>query len=208
MQTIKNIYCIGRNYVEHVHELGNVVPDQPVVFSKPTHALIEANNNSIELPLDKGDIHYEAELVLKIGRDYDSNITVDEIVSQMTVGLDLTLRDVQSELKEKEHPWLLAKGFHQAAVLGQFIPFLGEEKCKQTKFSLYINDKCVQIGDINKMIFPLQSLITFIGENLGLKKGDIIYTGTPEGVGPLKWKDHIKMVWGEQVLGTATVESS
>src|SRR5699024_4236558 len=117
MQTIKNIYCVGRNYVEHVHELGNVVPEEPVVFSKPTHAVVRADGGIINLPKDRGEVHYEAELVLKMGADYRVGITVDEIVSEMTVGLDLTLRDEQSKLKERAHPWLLSKGFPASAVL-------------------------------------------------------------------------------------------
>lgn len=206
MQTIKNIYCIGRNYVEHVHELGNVVPEEPVVFNKPTHAIAMANGDIIKLPSNRGEVHYEAELVLKIGAHYVPGITVDEIVSEMTVGLDLTLRDEQSKLKERAHPWLLSKGFPSSAVLGEFISFPCEKVCKETEFTLSINDKQVQKGNINKMIFPLQLMIDFIGKNLGLKRGDIIFTGTPEGVGALRQDDALVMKWGEQVMGSLQVD--
>lgn len=206
MQTIKNIYCIGRNYVEHVYELGNVVPEEPVVFSKPTHSVVRANGGIIKLPNSRGEIHYEAELVLKIGTDYRPHITIDEIISEMTVGLDLTLRDEQTKLKDRSHPWLLSKGFPGSAVLGKFIAFPGEQVCKETDFTLFINNQRVQTGDINKMIFPLQLIIDFIGENLGLKKGDIIFTGTPEGVGPLQHGDALMIKWGEKELGTAQVD--
>lgn len=205
MQTIKNIYCIGRNYVEHVHELGNIVPEEPVVFSKPTHALVGANVEVVNLPKKRGEIHYETELVLKMGEDYYRGISLDEIVSKMTIGLDLTLRDEQTKLKKKAHPWLLSKGFPDSAVLGEFIPFPGERVCKETNFSLFINDQRVQNGEIDKMIFPLQFIIDFIGENLGLKKGDIIFTGTPEGVGPLRQDDILVMKWGESVMGQIRV---
>lgn len=206
MQTINNIYCIGRNYVEHVHELGNVVPEEPVVFNKPTHSLVLANENTIQLPRGRGDVHYEAELVLKMGTDFVQGITVDEIVSEMTIGLDLTLRDVQTELKEKSHPWLLSKGFPNSAVLGKFIPFPGVSVCENGNFTLFINDERVQFGEINKMIFPLQSIVNFIGTHLELKKNDIIFTGTPKGVGPLAHGDVLAMKWTEQVLGTARID--
>lgn len=205
VQTIKNIYCIGRNYVEHVHELGNVVPDEPVVFSKPTHAVVEANGGIVHMPKGRGEIHYETELVLKIGTDYRPGITVDEMVAEMTIGLDLTLRDEQSKLKERAHPWLLSKGFQGSAVLGEFISFPGERACKETNFTLSINDTQVQKGHIDKMIFPLQLIIDFIGGNLGLKKDDIIFTGTPEGVGALQQDDVLVMKWGELVLGRLQV---
>lgn len=206
MHTINNIYCIGRNYVEHIHELGNIVPEEPVVFSKPTHSLIAADGNVIKLPRERGDIHYETELVLKMGTDYYEGIRVDELVSEMTVGLDLTLRHVQDKLKEREHPWLLSKGFPNSAVLGRFIPFVGEKMCESSRFTLFKNDEQVQLGEINKMIFPLNQIVVFIGEHLGLKKGDIIFTGTPEGVGPLKQGDVITMKWVDEVLGKAVFE--
>lgn len=205
MNTIENIFCIGRNYVEHVHELGNVVPDDPVVFTKPSHSLFMADGRTLHLPSDQGEVHYEAELVLKLGRDYEPGISVDDIVSEMTVGLDLTLRDVQSRLKDKGHPWLLAKGFTNAAVLGKFIPFISENDCEKTSFTLHINDELVQEGDIKKMIFPLARQIEFLGEKLGLKKGDIIFTGTPEGVGPLQENDFLLLKWGERQLGSTRV---
>src|SRR5699024_822116 len=205
MNTIKNIFCIGRNYVEHVHELGNVVPEEPVVFTKPSHSLFMADGQRLTLPSDEGDVHYEAELVLKLGRDYEAGISVDDIVSEMTVGLDLTLRDVQSRLKEKGQPWLLAKGFTNAAVLGKFVPFTSEKDCEKKNFTLHINDELVQEGDIKKMIFPLARQIEFLGEKLGLKKGDIIFTGTPECVGPLREKDSLLLSWGDEALGKTQV---
>lgn len=205
VETIKNIFCVGRNYVKHVEELGNVLPDEPVIFSKPTHSLVKAKD-LIELPADRGEIHYETELVLKITGDYERGIGVDEIVSEMTIGLDLTLRDEQTKLKAKAHPWLLSKGFPQAAVLGEFISFPGYDRCKETSYSLRINGHKVQDGDINKMIFSLDEIITYIGENIGLAKGDLIFTGTPEGVGPLHHNDELEMLWGDKQLGKAKIK--
>lgn len=201
VQSIKNIFCIGRNYVAHAHELGNKVPTEPVVFTKPTHALTKAIGQTIDLPKDKGEVHYETELVIKMGRDYEPHLSVDEMISEMTIGLDLTLRDLQSKLKEKQEPWDLAKGFKHAGVVGKFIPFPGESICKTKQFKLHINEKQVQVGDMNKMIFSLGEIIHFIGQHLGLKKDDIIYTGTPEGVGPLCKADHLSLVWDEMVIG-------
>lgn len=205
MESIQNIFCVGRNYVEHVHELGNIVPDEPVIFSKPTHSLVEAKGQTIHLPKDRGIIHYEAELVLKMGRDYSPEMTVDDLVSDMTIGLDLTLRDVQNRLKKEGHPWLMAKGFLHAAILGSFIPFPGIEASKENSFSLHINEERVQVGNMNKMIFSLESIIRHIGEALGLKKNDIIFTGTPEGVGPLKDCDRLLLKWGERTVGDAHI---
>ena len=206
MTEIKNIYCIGRNYVEHIHELGNVVPDEPLIFSKPTHAIVKASHQNIDLPQNRGDIHYETEIVLKMGKDYTPDMTVDELVSEMTIGLDLTLRDLQSKLKAKGQPWLLAKGFKHSAVIGEWIPFVGEQKCQEEEFKLFINKEVRQVGNSAMMIFSFEQMIRYIAENLGLKKGDIIFTGTPKGVGPLKDGDHLAFTWADKQLGACTIE--
>ncbi len=203
--TIKNIYCVGRNYVLHAKELNNEVPTSPFIFSKPTHAAVEANGQTIVLPGDRGAVHYEVEFVIKVSKDYQKGIKVDEIVESMAVGIDFTLRDVQSELKKKGHPWLLAKGFPNSAVLSKFIDFPGEEACKKRNFSLKKNGEHVQIGNIKNILFDLQTIIDFSGENFGLGEGDIIFTGTPEGVGPVCSDDHFVLLWGEEVLGECKV---
>ena len=205
METIKNIYCVGRNYRAHAKELNNPVPASPFLFSKPTHAVVEANGQVVSLPGDRGSLHYEVELVLRIGKSYEKGITVDEIVDGMAIGIDLTLRDVQDVLKEKRYPWLLAKGFPNSAILSKFIDFPGEEACKNTNFSLVINGRQVQEGNIQSLIFDFQTLIDFCAENFGLGKGDIIFTGTPEGVGPLANGDELTLLWGEAVLGKSIV---
>lgn len=205
MDTIKNIYCIGRNYAAHVHELKNKLPGSPVVFSKPTHALIKADGAAIKLPNNEGAIHYEAELVIKISQDYHTDMAVDDLVDEMTIGLDLTLRDVQKDLKEQGYPWLLSKGFPNSAILGKFIPFPGIVKCQEDDFSLMINGQTVQKGNISQMMFDLETLVHFIGVRLGLGKGDLIFTGTPSGVGPLKDGDDFILKWGEQKLGNSTI---
>ena len=205
MEMIKNIYCVGRNYRAHAKELNNPVPTSPFLFSKPTHAVAEANGQVVSLPGDRGSVHYETELVLRIGKSYEKGMTVDEIVDGLAIGLDLTLRDVQDVLKEKRYPWLLAKGFPNAAILTKFIDFPGEEACEKTNFSLLINGSQVQEGNIQSLIFDFQTLIDFCAKHFGLGEGDIIFTGTPEGVGPLANRDELTLVWGEEVLGKAKV---
>lgn len=205
MDDVKNIYCVGRNYVEHVKELKNKIPDDPVIFSKPTHALTKADGSTIVLPSDKGNIHYEVELVVHIAEKYSPEKTVDQMIDKMAVGLDLTLRDVQQKLKEEGYPWLLSKGFHNAAIITDFIPFPGEEKCAEENFSLSINDRVVQEGNISLMMFDLQTQLHYIGQNLGLDRGDIIFTGTPSGVGPLQHHDELSLFWGNEQLGSCTI---
>lgn len=205
METIKNIYCVGRNYRAHAKELNNPVPTSPFLFSKPTHAVVEANGQVVSLPGDRGSVHYETELVLRIGKPYEKGMKVDEIVDGLAIGLDLTLRDVQDVLKEKRYPWLLAKGFLNSAILTKFIDFPGVEACKQTNFSLLINGSQVQEGNIQSLIFDFQTLIDFTAEHFGLGEGDIIFTGTPEGVGPLANGDELTLLWDEEVLGKSKV---
>lgn len=203
---IRNIYCVGRNYISHAKELNNAIPTSPFLFSKPTHAIVEANGQDVFLPGDRGPVHYEVELVIHIGQDYRKGITVDEIVDGMAIGIDFTLRDVQSELKEKRYPWLLAKGFPNSALLTKFIEFPGEEACKNMNFSLLKNNEEVQVGNISNLIFNLQTIIDFSAKHFGLGKGDIIFTGTPEGVGPVFDGDKLSLKWGEETLGQSIVK--
>ena len=206
MKDIRNIFCVGRNYAEHAKELNNDVPTSPFLFTKPTHALAVADGGTIRLPKDSGSIHYEAELVLHISKPYEKGIRVDDIVDLMALGIDFTLRDIQSELKKKGHPWLRAKGFKNSAVLTRFIDFPGFAACKETDFVLLKNGDEAQHGNISDMIFDLQTLIDFTGEHFGLDEGDVIYTGTPSGVGPASSGDHFTLKWGQEELGTFTIE--
>jgi len=203
-----NIYCIGRNFVKHIEELGNQPSDRPVVFMKPTHALVQAQGQELILPHGQGEVHFETELVIKMGEDYDAHKEPLDLIDQVSVGLDLTLRDLQSQLKDKQHPWLLAKGFENSAVIGQFIDKPENKLLKETPFYLYKNGEKVQEGHIDHMIFNLDYIIHFIGKHLGLSKGDLIYTGTPEGVGPLEDGDELELKWGDQVLGHCHIKSN
>lgn len=208
MNSIRNIYCVGRNYVLHAKELQNDVPTSPFLFSKPTHALVEAKGQEVVLPGDRGSIHFEVELVVRIGKPYEKGIKVDDIVDSMAVGIDFTLRDVQSELKKKSYPWLLAKGFPNSAVLSKFIAFPGVEECKKGDFALLKNGEQVQLGNIQNMIFDLQTIVDFSALHFGLGEGDILFTGTPEGVGSISDGDQLALLWGEQTLGDCTIKLS
>jgi fumarylpyruvate hydrolase len=206
LNKVNNIYCVGRNYAAHAKELQNEVPTSPMLFSKPTHALIEASGQEIALPSNRGSIHFETEIVIRMGKRYEKGIKIEDIVESMAIGIDFTLRDVQSELKKKGHPWLLAKGFPNSALVSEFIPFPGIEEMKKIDFSLLKNGKKVQQGNINNMIFDLQTIIDFTALNFGLGEGDLIYTGTPEGVGPINDNDHLTLLWGNSILGECYIK--
>lgn len=204
MKQIGNIYCVGRNYKLHAEELGNDVPTKPMIFGKPTHALAETAGGEIVLPGTRGELHYETELIIHIARSYEPGVTLDEMVDEIALGIDFTLRDVQSELKKKGHPWLLAKGFKNSAILTPFHAFPGLDECLKTDFTLLKNGEQAQRGNIRNVIFDLMTLIQYISEHFGLVKGDIIYTGTPEGVGPVADGDVLTFLWGDQKWGEFT----
>src|SRR5699024_8183323 len=157
-------------------------PDYPMIFSKPAYSLTHANGGLIPYPGNRGAIHYEVEIVLYIGKPVTDNFSVEDVVTKMALGLDMTLRDIQSDLKKKSHPWLLAKGFPNAAVITDFWQYPGIDACKESDFSLYKNGECVQSGNIRNLIFDFQTLLTYIHQHIGLNEGDVVFTGTPEGV--------------------------
>lgn len=203
---IRNIYCVGRNYGLHAAELGNAVPTQPMIFMKPTHALTALNGGSIRLPAGQGEIHYEAELVVRVARPYEKGAAVGEMLDGLALGIDFTLRDVQSVLKKKGHPWLPAKGFIGSAAITAFQAFPGIEEVLQLPFSLRINGNEVQRGMLCETIFGLQEIIDFCGLHYGLDAGDILYTGTPAGVGAVRDGDRLELCWNDQPLGASTIQ--
>ncbi|GAA0133823.1 fumarylacetoacetate hydrolase family protein [Paenibacillus sp. YSY-4.3] len=205
-QLIRNIYCVGRNYRLHIEELGNDVPSEPMIFMKPSHAVVPMDGSTIELPEGRGEVHYEAELVLRIGREYTPGIAVDDLVDVVAFGIDFTLRDVQNKLKDKGHPWTAAKAFLNSAPLTPYMAFPGVEDTAAQDFVLRKNGEVVQRGNIKNMIFPLQQIVDYIAKNYGLGEGDLIFTGTPEGVGPVVDGDKLELDYGGQVLGSCTVQ--
>ena len=203
---IRNIYCIGRNYRLHALELGNEVPSEPMVFVKPSHAVIPMDGNELELPGGMGEVHFELEIVLRIGRTYEDGADADSLIDAMSLGLDLTLRDVQSKLKSKGHPWLAAKGFKSSAPLGEWMPYPGEQALSEREFVLERNGAEAQRGCSKDMLFSISELIHFIGRNYGLGPGDIIYTGTPAGVAALSSGDRLVALWDGKEAGSCRIK--
>lgn len=187
------IICIGRNYEEHAKELNNPVPTgSPVVFMKPPSALL-INEKPFYYPEFSKDIHYETELVLKIcknGRHVQPEFAMDYF-KEVTLGIDFTARDLQSELKAKKHPWELAKGFDSSAVLGDFISKNELPDLNNIEFFMNLNEQKVQHGFSKNMIFSCSDIICFVSQYFKLQMGDLIYTGTPAGVGPVVIGDQI-----------------
>lgn len=178
---VNNIYCIGRNYAEHISELGNVPTGEPVVFLKPTTAL--NTNNTMRLPEFSDDIHHEVELVLYIGRDIADDDTPNlDCIAGFGIGLDLTARDIQSQLKAKGLPWTLAKGFPDAAWLSVL---QAGTPPQISQLSLTVNGEQRQHDNTGSMLFDIEFLLRFLHSRFRLRQGDLIYTGTPKGVGRL-----------------------
>ena len=185
---IENIYCVGRNFEKHAKELGNKVPQTPLIFQKSTSTL--NTKNKIEIPKNK-TIEHELEIVVLIGKDGSpkTHKEATTFISGFSTGLDLTDRKLQEELKKKGLPWFPAKSFKGSAVLDT--SFIMPECPKE--FFLTINQKTRQVGNLKDMIFSFESILLHISKIVNLKKGDLIFTGTPEGVGPLVKGDQIEM---------------
>ena len=187
------IFCIGRNYAAHAEELGNTAPDRPMVFMKPPTAILP-NNKPFYYPDYSTNIHFECELVVKIaknGRHVQPEFAQDYI-GGIGLGLDLTARDLQQELKSKGHPWEIAKGFDNSAPLGASF-FTPDEftDVNNLSFRLEKNGEVVQRGQSEKMIFDVETLICYVSKFFRLQKGDLLFTGTPEGVGPISIDDEL-----------------
>ena len=183
------IICIGRNYIDHAKELNNPVPEQPVVFMKPPSALL-VNNKPFYYPAFTQDLHYEVEVVLKIGKN-GRHVQPDfakGYYPEIGLGIDFTARDIQQRCKEKGHPWEIAKGFDGSAVISDFLP-LDRFNRNAIEFGLHKNGEQVQKGNTKDMIFGFDDLIVYLSQFFKLQMGDLIYTGTPAGVGPVQIGD-------------------
>lgn len=187
------IICVGRNYAEHARELGNEVAEEPVLFMKPDSAVMQRNNPFV-IPTFSNDIHYECELLLKIGRH--GKCIEEEFayryISEIGLGIDFTARDVQQELKAKGLPWEKAKAFDGSAYIGDFKAVTDISNLGELKFELHKNDAIVQSGNTADMVHSIPKLIAYISQYFSLKIGDIIFTGTPSGVGPVRPGDELK----------------
>lgn len=186
------IFCIGRNYADHIHELKNDKPTEPVVFMKPPTALLK-DNKPFYIPAFSQNIHYECELVLHMGRTGKGirPTFAMEYIDAITVGIDFTARDIQDKQKEKKLPWEIAKSFDHSAVIGKWVPIDKINMNEAIEFSLQKNETIVQRGSTNMMLFNFTEIICYISKYFTIQKGDIIYTGTPQGVSNINIGDHL-----------------
>ena len=194
------ILCVGRNYSEHAKELGNAVPENPVIFSKPDTALLK-NGEDFYLPSFSNDVHHEVELVIKInkvGKKIQEKFARNYF-SEIGLGIDFTARDVQSELKAKGLPWELAKAFDGSAPIGNFINMENMD-LKNIDFSLQKNGQIVQKGNTAQMIFSFEQIVSFVSQYFTLKVGDLIYTGTPAGVSQVNIGDKLEGFIGNESM--------
>ena len=195
------IICIGRNYVKHAQELNHDVPTEPVFFMKPDSALLK-DNKPFFLPDFSKEIHHEIELVIKISR-LGKNIEArfaHRYYEEIGLGIDFTARDLQRQLIEKGLPWEKAKAFDSSAVLGKFMTKEELGDPGHILFSLHKNGEVVQSGDSQLMIFPFDAIIENVSKYVTLKIGDLIYTGTPAGVGPVAIDDRLEGYIGEKKM--------
>ena len=178
------IICIGRNYADHISELNNERPTEPVIFMKPDSAILP-NKNPFVIPAFSNDIHHEVEILVKIckvGKHIDAKFA-NKYYEEIGLGIDFTARDVQSRLKEKGLPWEKAKAFDNSAAVGKFIDIVPGFNKKNINFTLYKNKELVQQGNSNQMTFNFENIISHVSSYFSLNIGDLIFTGTPAGVG-------------------------
>ena len=192
------IICIGRNYAEHAQELGNEIPESPVIFMKPDTAVLKKGSD-FYIPEFSNDIHYELELVLRIskGGKYIQEENADKHYDEIGLGIDFTARDLQSQLKAKGLPWELAKAFDGSAVVSEF--YKKEDfDMKNINFSLLKNKQEVQNGNTSLMLFTPEKIIAFVSQYFTLRVGDLIFTGTPKGVGKVAENDVLEAYLEDQ----------
>ena len=192
---VGKILCVGRNYAAHAQELGNELPEFPIIFMKPASVLIHSGQKVIHPPYSN-NLHHEIELVVLIGSEMKN---VDKVKAQKGiagygVGLDMTLRDLQNEYRQKGDPWTLAKCFDTSAVVSEFVSNVTAPNILKEEISLTVNGQVRQKSSLSKMIFSPADIISYISERLKLEPGDLIFTGTPEGVS--------KVVQGDKLQGS------
>jgi len=197
------IIAIGRNYAAHAKELNNPVPDKPVIFLKPDTAVLK-DDKPFYIPEFSSDIHYELEVVLKICKEgkYIQERFASNYYDEIGLGIDFTARDIQNTHKEKGLPWELAKAFDNSAAISRFMPKSSFSDLYNLEFELKVNGQPKQTGNTKNMLFSYERIIAFVSQYITLKKGDLIFTGTPEGVGKINKADRIE-AWLEkqQLLG-------
>jgi 2-keto-4-pentenoate hydratase/2-oxohepta-3-ene-1,7-dioic acid hydratase in catechol pathway len=187
------IFCVGRNYAQHAKELGNAIPDEPVIFMKPKSALLQAHT-PFYYPEFTNELHYECELVLRISKNgkYIQEKFASKYYDAISVGIDFTARDIQNELKEKGLPWEKAKAWDNSAVVGKWIPLTNIKDKKNINFSLSKNKEVVQKGNSTEMLHHFDEIVCHISNYFSVNIGDLIFTGTPAGVGEVVVGDELE----------------
>lgn len=201
------IFCVGRNYSDHAKELNNDVPDEPVIFMKPKSALLQPHT-PFYYPEFTNELHYECELVLRISKNgkYIQEKFANKYYDAVTAGIDFTARDIQAELKQKGLPWEKAKAWDNSAVIGKWMPFAGIKERDNIGFSLFKNKEKVQEGNSGDMIFDFDYIVSYISNFFSINIGDLIFTGTPAGVGEIVVGDEIEAFMEEQSMMTLEVK--
>lgn len=201
------IICVGRNYVEHIKELNNEQPEDPVIFMKPETA-VPLKNEPFFYPDFSQDVHHEVEILVKInrvGKNIDEKFA-HRYYDEIGVGIDFTARDLQSKLKAKGLPWELAKGFNGSAPISGFVPKLDFPDLKNLDFHLDVNGETRQRGNTSLMLFQIDYLISFVSRFFLLQQGDILFTGTPKGVGPVQIGDKLTAFIADKPMLTFDVK--
>lgn len=195
------IFAVGRNYADHAKELGNSVPTEPIIFMKPETAVLK-NNAPFYYPNFSQNIHFEVELLIKISKE-GKNIELrfaHKYFNELGIGIDFTARDLQDLAKAKGLPWDLAKGFNGSAPMSNFLPISKIENLKDIGFSIALNGVEKQHGNSSQMIFDFSHLVSYISKFITLKKGDVIFTGTPAGVSPVAVGDVLEAYLGKDKM--------
>ena len=192
------IFCVGRNYADHAKELGNDVPEDPVIFMKPKSALLQSHT-PFYYPEFSNELHYEVEIVLHIAKNgrYINEKQASRYYNKLSIGIDFTARDIQAELKKKGLPWEKAKAWDNSAVVGTWIDITPEILKNPVQFSLKKNGELVQLGISTDMIFSFDHIVSHISNYFSLNIGDLVFTGTPAGVGECVVGDVLEGFFGE-----------
>ncbi|MBL7961621.1 fumarylacetoacetate hydrolase family protein [bacterium] len=208
---VSKILCVGANYSDHIAEMNPgkpaELPKEPVIFMKPPSAIVHDGENII-FPDVQSELHHEVELIVVIGKD-GKNIKAGDADSHILgygIGLDMTLRDLQAEAKKKGRPWTIAKGFDTSAVISEIAGKNEVNQVKDLPLKLFINETMRQEGRTSKMIFTVSDIIVYLSKFFTLCRGDVIFTGTPKGVGPVQPGDHLRAVLGEYAEVSVSVK--
>ncbi len=201
------IFCIGRNYAAHAKELGNEIPEEPVIFMKPKSALLRPHL-PFYYPEFTNELHYEGELVLRVSKNgrYINKRYASQYYDAITVGIDFTARDIQRELQQKGLPWEKAKAWDNSAVVGNWKPIADYVNRRTINFGLYKNGEQVQHSNSGKMIYNFDTILASISKYFTLNIGDIVFTGTPEGVGEVVTGDVLEGILEDESVFTVSVE--